>query len=155
MSHKVKSSELNGKGLYFVAFKVFLRKGNKLLVLKDSFGRWDLPGGRMLPEEFGKPIDKIIARKIKEELGGVKYKLGQPVVFMRHERQESVSGGKLKVQIFAIGYEAKMTGGEIKLSKRHTEMSWEDIKTFQPEKKFKGGWLRGVKEYLALANSNS
>jgi len=144
---------LNGKGLYFVAFKVFLRKGSKLLILKDSFGGWDLPGGRMLPNEFNKPIDKIIARKMKEELGSVKYKLGKPVVFMRHERLEKIGKTQSKVRIFATGYEAKMTGGKMVLSHRHKEARWEDVKNLKPEKYFKGGWLRGVKEYLILVNS--
>ena len=35
------------KDMYFVAVKVFLEKDNKLLILKDNFGDWDLPGGRI------------------------------------------------------------------------------------------------------------
>ena len=42
--------------------------------------------------------------------------------------------------------------GEIKLSKRHTEMLWIDPKIFESEKYFTGGWLKGVQEYLNIQN---
>jgi len=40
--------------------------------------------------------------------------------------------------------------GEPKLSQRHTEMLWVDPKTFEPETYFTGGWLQGVRDYMAL-----
>jgi 8-oxo-dGTP diphosphatase len=75
----------------------------------------------------------------------VKYKLGSLIVLMRHERQEN---GK-NVRIFAVGYTATFIGGQIQLSEQHTEYEWVPIKTFKPDKYFTGGWLEGVKEYLA------
>ena len=118
------------------------------MILKDSFGVWDLPGGRMKPNEFGTPLEQIVKRKMREELGAaVKYTLREPVVLMRHERLEN---GKIPVRIFAVGYEAKYVSGKIKLSPRHPRMEWVSLKTFKPEKYFRGGWLRGVKEYIAI-----
>jgi hypothetical protein len=35
------------KDTYFVAVKIFLEKDGKFLVMKDNFGDWDLPGGRI------------------------------------------------------------------------------------------------------------
>jgi hypothetical protein len=32
----------------------------KLLVLKDKFGQWDLPGGRIKINEFNKPLSAIV-----------------------------------------------------------------------------------------------
>ena len=146
-----KPASINKKGLYFVAVKLFLRQGDKLLILKDSFGVWDLPGGRMKPDEFKTPLPKIVKRKMREELGApVKYALGKPILFLRHERSEHVRGGTVPVRIFAVGYEAKYVSGEIRLSPRHMRMEWVSVKTFKPEKYFKGGWLTGVKEYLSL-----
>ena len=141
------------KDLYFVAVKVFMRdKNGKLFIFKDRFGDWDLPGGRIKQNEFNKPLEKIIARKMREELGGkVVYKLGQPVVFMRHERDEVSGRGKdKKVRIFAIGYEAKYQKGEINLGKNHLEYKLVGLKNFKPEKYFKGGWLKGVRDYKKL-----
>lgn len=137
---------LSGKDLYFVAVKVFLRRGKELLILRDNFGDWDLPGGRIKPDEFKRPLAEIVKRKIKEELGPrVSYALGRPEVFMRHERLEN---GKTPVRIFALGFEARYAKGDIRLSPRHPEMRWVRLASFRPERFFKGGWLKGVKEYL-------
>ncbi|MBI2888967.1 MAG: NUDIX domain-containing protein [Candidatus Liptonbacteria bacterium] len=142
------------KDAYFVAVKAFLEREGQLLILKDKFGpataRWDLPGGRITAAEFKTPLEDILRRKMREELGeGIAYAIGEPVVFMRHERVEATPEKPL-VRIFAIGYEAKLEEGEAHLSSAHTEMQWVDIKTFKPEDYFSGGWLAGVKEYLAL-----
>ncbi len=93
-------------------------------------------------------MEDIVKRKMKEELGDqIEYKIGKPIVFMRHERVETAAGNPT-VRIFAIGYEGKLSSGEIKLSPRHTEMLWIDPKEFKPEDYFTGGWLKGVQEYL-------
>ncbi len=140
------------KDTYFVAVKVFLEKDGKLLILKDSFGDWDLPGGRIKTDEFEVPLEQIIQRKIGEELGDeIKYTIGKPVVFMRHQRQESVPGNPT-VRIFAVGYEGTLESGDIHLSERHTEMKWVDPTSLNPEDYFKGGWLKGVRDYLAIPN---
>ncbi len=134
---------------YFLAVKVFLRKGDKLFIFQDRFGDWDLPGGRLRTTEFKTPFPKVIARKMKEELGpGVKYKLGkEPVVFFRHERKEHGLKGE-KARIFALGYEAKLLSGKPKLSGMHARYEWVNAKNLKPAKYFRGGWLAGVKEYL-------
>ena len=136
------------KDLYFVAVKVFLEKDGKFLVIKDSFGDSDFPGGRIRKGEFEAPLEAVIRRKMSEELGsGIVYTLGGPVVFMRHERVEG--GTSNTVRIFAVGYNAALESGEPSLSSRHAEMLWADPKTFKPEKYFTGGWLKGVEEYMA------
>src|SRR3989338_1632715 len=96
------------KDTYFVAVKVFLEKDGKLLILKDSFGDWDLPGGRIKPDEFDVPLEQIIKRKMSEELGSdIKYTIGKPTVFMRHKRVEQAPGNPT-VRIFSIGYEGNL-----------------------------------------------
>jgi len=143
------------KDMYFVAVKVLLIKDGKLLVMKDNFGDWDLPGGRLKKDEFLSPLPSVIERKMKQEIGpDARYTLGKPAVFFRHERNEAVEGNPL-VRIFAVGYEAELTGGEITLSPRHTEMQWVDIQTYKPEAHFTGGWLMGVQEYLDSKKSGS
>jgi ADP-ribose pyrophosphatase YjhB (NUDIX family) len=137
------------KDTYFVAVKVFLEKEGKFLVMKDNFGDWDLPGGRIKKDEFNTPLEDVVARKMKQEVGeGVKYPLGKPLVFMRHERIEDST--KETARIFAIGYQATWLEGEVKTSERHTEVLWADQKTFKPEDYFTGGWLKGVEEYIQI-----
>jgi hypothetical protein len=81
------------------------------------------------------------------ELGEqVTYELGEPKVFFRVERLEHGLGEK--VRIFAVGYEAQYTGGDIVLGTHHDSCKWVDVQTFQPETLFEGGWLTGVEEYL-------
>ena len=137
------------KDSYFVAVKVFLEKEGKFLVMKDNFGDWDLPGGRIKRDEFETPLENIVARKMNQEVGSnVNYKLGKPIVFMRHERIENSTNES--VRIFAIGYQATWISGEVKTSERHTEVMWADQRTFKPEEYFKGGWLKGVQDYMLV-----
>ena len=139
------------KDLYFVAVKVFLQDADgNLLITKDRFGEWDIPGGRLREIDFATPLEGIVERKIKEELGeAVRYALGDPVVFMRHERDELLpSGEREKRRIFAIGYRATYLGGEIVLGGNHETYKWVSLDTFIPEDYFTGGWLRGVKEFM-------
>lgn len=142
----------NEKDLYFVAVKLFLEDDqNRLLITKDRFGDWDLPGGRLRETDFSTPLDKVAERKVQEELGpNVRYELGAPVVFMRHERDEILpSGEKGKRRIFAVGYKAKYLGGEIVLGKNHETYEWV-TKDFDPKEYLKGGWLQGMEEYIQL-----
>lgn len=141
------------KDTYFVAVKVFLERDGKFLITKDKWNAWDLPGGRIRKNEFDVPLEKIIERKMLEELGdAIKYSVGKPLVFMRHERREATPGNQT-VRIFAVGYEGTLLEGEPRLGDHHVEMQWVDPKTFRPEEYFTGGWLKGVQEYLLLKNS--
>jgi ADP-ribose pyrophosphatase YjhB (NUDIX family) len=143
-------NNMSNKDQYFVTVKVFLVNDGKLLITKDRFDCWDIPGGRLRPEDFDVELENVVTRKMIEELGdNVKYELGQPVIFMRHERDEILpSGEKEKKRIFAVGYEAKYLGGEIILGPSHEKYEWVDIDNFEPDKYFVGGWLKGVSDYI-------
>jgi hypothetical protein len=52
------------KEQWFVTVKVFLRDGDKLLILKDIFDDgWDLPGGRIKMDEFETPLLSIVNQR--------------------------------------------------------------------------------------------
>lgn len=139
------------KDLYYVAVKLLIRKGDELLITHDVFGSWDIPGGRIKPDEFDVPLEDITNRKVKEELGTeFEFELGKPVVFFRHKRIENTTG--TEVRIFAVGYEAKYQGGEILIGANHDQFEWVNLKSFRPEEYFEGGWLKGIKVYLTIAN---
>lgn len=148
----------NNKDVYFVAVKVFLvdSDGN-FLITKDRFGDWDIPGGRLRSQDFEIELEAIIDRKIKEELGEkMEYKLREPIVFMRHERDEILPlGDREKRRIFAIGYLADYKAGEVTLGKNHEKYEWVSISTFKPEDYFTGGWLKGVKEFQEKYQQNN
>ena len=142
----------NDKDVYFVAVKAFLRdKNNNLLITKDKFGDWDIPGGRLREVDFDVPLEKILERKIVEELGAIHFVIGKQIIFMRHERDEVLEGGeKAKKRIFAIGYDAEYMDGEILLGQNHEKYEWVDLNNFEPEKYFSGGWLKGIEEYKKI-----
>ena len=143
---------MENKDVYFVAVKIFLLNSEEnFLIIKDRFGDWDIPGGRLREQDFDVPLELVIERKMKEEVGeNVKYKLGNPTVFMRHERDEILSSeDREKRRIFAVGYFAEYKEGEIILGKNHNEYEWVPIKTFKPERRFAGGWLKGIKDFQA------
>ncbi len=143
---------MENKDLYFVAVKIFLLDDtNRLLIIKDRFGEWDIPGGRLRENDFEIPLEAVAERKIKEELGeAVRYELDAPTIFMRHERDEILSfGQREKRRIFAVGYTARYLGGGPKLGQNHEKYEWVPISTFVPEDYFTGGWLQGIKELQA------
>ncbi len=57
------------------------------------------------------------------------------------------NGKREKVRIFAIGYQTKYLGGDILLGKNHLKYLFVPLKKLDPAKYFKGGWLKGVKDY--------
>jgi 8-oxo-dGTP pyrophosphatase MutT (NUDIX family) len=137
------------KDLYFVAVKLLIRDGDKLLITHDIFGAWDLPGGRIKKEEFKASLPSVIHRKMTEELGEeFKYKFNEPSVFFRVEREEHGLDNQ-KVRIFAVGYDAVYDGGKILLGDHHDKYEWVNINAFKPEDYFVDGWLEGIQEYLA------
>lgn len=143
-------SVMENKDTYFVAVKVFLlNSSGDFLIIKDRFGDWDIPGGRLREQDFNTPLEVVAERKIKEELGEyIGYKLGGLVLSMRHERDEILpSGEREKRKIFALGYTAQYEGGEIKIGKNHQKYEWVSVKEFKAEDYFTGGWLKGVKDF--------
>jgi ADP-ribose pyrophosphatase YjhB (NUDIX family) len=143
--------EFNGKALYFVAAKVFLRDGDKILLTHDIWNNWEVPGGRIKPDEFGKDLRDVAARKLREELGGgVKYSKLKPTgTFFQVQRVEKTGDlAEQTVRIFAIAFDAKFDGGEIILGDNHDKSQWFDIKNFEPRKLQDNDWMRGVEDYL-------
>lgn len=142
----------HNKDLYFVAVKIFLEDGRgNFLITKDRFGDWDIPGGRLRENDFETPLEEVVKRKMKEELGeSVNYELGKPIVYMRHERNEILASGEREQRrIFAIGYQAQYLGGDIQLGGNHEKYEWVSRKDFKAEDYFTGGWLKGVQEYVS------
>lgn len=113
-------------GIFQVGLKILLRKGDKVLLLRDDKGL-DLPGGRIDNVEYQTPLEKIIAREVREELGPkLKYVLGNPLFHFRRVRR---NGTKL-LHVFVVVYDAQWKTGEIKLSFEHSEYAWIDPRTY-------------------------
>ncbi len=111
-------------GIFQVGLKILLKKGNKMLVLRTDDGYVDLPGGRIDNVEYESPVEKTIAREIREELGSVRYALGRPLFTYRRYSP------KYKARIFVLVYEADYVSGTIRLSNEHISHEWIKIGTF-------------------------
>jgi 8-oxo-dGTP pyrophosphatase MutT (NUDIX family) len=114
-------------GVYWVAFKLLLKKSGQFLFLRTSQrGLLDLPGGRADNDEGKVPIKKILEREIKEELGGeISYRLGGPVLQYRRYSQ------KYKMYVLVTAYEADYVSGPIKISREHRSYEWLNPKNFK------------------------
>lgn len=118
-------------GIFQVGLKVMLRKGSKVLLLwMNDDKKWlDLPGGRIDNVEYRTPLEKIIAREIREELGGqVKYILGKPLFHFRRARRGKHANPRF---VFLVVYDAQWVAGEIKLSPEHSSYQWVDPKVYK------------------------
>lgn len=129
-------------GIFHIAFKILLRKGDKFLFLKTANKKyWDWPGGRADNVEYKTPIKKILEREVKEELGNkVKYKVGN--IAFQHRRYFKPR----KIYILTTIYETKYLSGEIKLSSEHSSYKWINPKSY----KFKEKEFICREEYLAF-----
>jgi 8-oxo-dGTP pyrophosphatase MutT (NUDIX family) len=108
-------------GVYFVALKLALWRGGRVLILRDGAHGWlDLPGGRTEADEYGKPLEKILAREVREEIGAVRYALGKPAFQYRRWHHTR------RVHIFTTVYEARYLSGKITLSDEHGSYEWAD-----------------------------
>lgn len=133
-------------GIFQVALKVLLHKGDEILFLRDSDvdRHWDWPGGRIDNVEYRTPVEKIIAREIREELGSkVKYILGEPRFVLR---RWTLWHGK-KTPVFCVFYEAQWVSGDIRLSDEHCAYEWLDPKEFHTLKRAD---FKHEEEYPAL-----
>ena len=134
-------------GVFQVGLKILLRKGGKVLFLRDADdGHVDLPGGRIDNVEYRAPLEKIIAREVREELGPrIRYVLGKPLFHFRRERR--IKDTHLRF-VFVVVYDALWKAGDIHLSFEHSAYKWIDPKTYT----LKRSDFMNEEEYRAFKN---
>lgn len=138
------------KDEYLVAVKLLLFKDGKLLVLKDQWDSWDIPGGRIRKDQFDVPLETVLREKIDVELGkNVEYNLKGIATTLRLEREEVGRNGE-RVRIFAVCYEAEYISGEIIGGDYIPHHEWIDLKTADLNDYSDGdSWVIQLKEYQA------
>ncbi|HMV41102.1 MAG TPA: NUDIX domain-containing protein [Leptospiraceae bacterium] len=132
-------------GLFQITQKVFIRKDDLLLVMKDKkSGAGDLPGGRMNQDEFFGDWMDSLKRELEEELGS-EFQVDispKPILVHKH----LVNDGNHPCVI--VGYSGVYRSGEISISDEHDFFKWVDVKTYQPDELFSEYMLDAVKLYL-------
>ena len=118
---------------YEISLKVVLKnkRGETLLMRAISTGSmpwgFDLPGGRIMTNEFGSSIKRVLKRELAEELGsGVRYRLNEvPVALGRHSYRIKRSS---KYQpVLWILFEGTYLGGTIQISPEHPYYAWRHL----------------------------
>ncbi|EMO52836.1 NUDIX domain-containing protein [Leptospira noguchii] len=132
-------------GFFQITQKLFLRKGDELLILRDrKSGLGDLPGGRMNDNEFFEDWGLSMQREIEEELGlQVQIRVSPKPLFIHKHR---VNEGNFPCII--IAYHADYLGGDIILSDEHDYIAWENVQTYEPSPLFTEYMLDAVNLYL-------
>lgn len=132
-------------GFFQITQKLFLRDGNKLLVMRDrKSGFGDLPGGRMDEDEFFDNWMNSIKREIQEELGSeIKVKVDpKPFMIQKHRVNEG------NIPCVILGYHAQLESGIIHISDEHDFLEWVDVKNYNPSPLFTEYMLDAVRIYL-------
>jgi 8-oxo-dGTP diphosphatase len=110
----------------FVAFKAFIERDGKILVVRESGsykdssqkGKWGIPGGRLEP---GERYDDGLKREVKEETG-LDIEFGRP--FHVAEWRPVVRGEPWHV--VAVFVRCESPSGEVVLSNDHEAFEWID-----------------------------
>ncbi|OGE44834.1 hypothetical protein A3B39_00275 [Candidatus Daviesbacteria bacterium RIFCSPLOWO2_01_FULL_37_10] len=137
----------------FVGKKAFIKKGDKVLVLKDPFyivgsqnTGLDFPGGRF--RWGGNPEDELIREVIEET--GLKIKINKPFTVWTNKKSLHKI---IKKQIFLIGYLCEYVSGDIILSEEHESFEWVDKKSY---KKWDDGsdYFKALDEYFKIKETD-
>ncbi|TSC56916.1 MAG: hypothetical protein Greene041639_79 [Parcubacteria group bacterium Greene0416_39] len=130
---------------FHVGLKAFIADGEKLLILQDTEGLWELPGGRTEKSEIHKDLREILAREAKEELGeALQYEIG-PIFHAWIRKPDPIKDTKSQYRdndfcIFLVGFQCAYQKGEIQLSPEHQAFKWitkEEVDSIEFENTYK------------------
>lgn len=146
----MKAGVIHSEGMFQLSQKLFLRRGEEMLILRDRVsGVWDLPGGRVSATEFD-DLGGALQRELAEELGeGLQIEIEtRPLLVWPLTVLE---GG---IGVIGVAYEAWLRGGEVRLSAEHDDMAWVRVDSYDPRHQYRGsGLLPFVERYLAHVRS--
>lgn len=143
------------KDFYQIALKTLLRnKKREVLALKaldngSMAGYYDLPGGRIAPDEFLIEFEEILTREMKEEIGNIQLDLHRkPVAIGRHFIPASMAEAENDIHVLYLFFEAEYLSGDIAISNEHLEYKWLNLREIELTKYFTSGILEGIEMYL-------
>jgi len=133
------------EGLFEVALKLFVRKGDELLVLiAANTKQGDFPGGRMDMTDSLFERENSLRREITEELGGsVSLKVSREPCFIFPYTSKNNTQ-----EVLGLAHVANYEGGEIILSEEHIKMLWLPVE--EAVKHYEGDFLKGIEKYLTF-----
>jgi 8-oxo-dGTP pyrophosphatase MutT (NUDIX family) len=131
-----------------VGLKAFLVREGRLLVVRERVAPqwWELPGGRFDAGEEMTPLEHILRRELREELGDalVCDIVGPRDAWVRPAPERGT-------HVFLLGFLCRHRAGEIQLSDEHVDARWigageeRDLALAEPYAKVLGRfWERGA-----------
>ena len=128
------------KKIQQISIKGILRKDNKVLLLKTTTNKWELPGGRM---DFGENVKQSLQREIKEELGFEKVRLGNLV----NDWSFTSIREEINYHFIIFDFEIYTKESKIRLSDEHVEYKWIGINDFE-KMDMREGHKESLKKYF-------
>ena len=137
-------------GQFQVAVTATIEKSEKILVTKRSkdvaneAGLWETVSGRVEQTETS---EKALMREIKEELGEVEIKIGNPYNIFKIRRDDGFD-------LIGISYICEYISGNIKLNEEHTEYRWikpEDFENYDAT----DGMKAEIRKFIGLKNNST
>lgn len=135
---------------FHVGLKAFIESDGKLLILKDTDGLWELPGGRVDKNDREKSLRETLLREVKEELGE-EVSIEVNNCFHTWSRRPHPDRD---YYILLVGFKCSYIDGKIRLSDEHTDMKWvnkEEIAKLDFENTYK----EAVTEFFKLRTVSS
>jgi len=143
---------------FHVGLKAFITNGEKLLILQDPEGFWELPGGRAEKQEILRPLEEILLRETKEELGDqFEYKVSS--IFHAWIRKPDPTKNIAQVYrdndfcIFLVGIRCEYKKGDVTLSPEHKNFRWvtkEEVENLEFENTYKEAVLRYFETFKSV-----
>lgn len=104
-----------------VSLKALLVRDGALLMLRQSNGAWEFPGGRIQVGEEDLGPEKSLERELSEELGpDVQCTIGKPVATWVLAWRPPRTGE----HVFVVGYLCRYHSGDIRISDEHVDYRW-------------------------------
>lgn len=104
--------------LFNVGAKAIIVKDDKVLIVKNTKGLWEVPGGRIDKNES---IEEALHRELREELPNIKAIVLDRIVDARRLHKDIKPDVSLVLVFYKVGADFD---GEPKLSHEHTDYKW-------------------------------
>lgn len=125
-----------------VTVKAFIRRDDRILLIREENGRWDVPGGRM---EIPESISDTLRREVREELGVEILSMDVDRPWVWHWAHQSKKRPLIQ-NIVGIGYRCELASDDLQLNPpEHVAHTWAtaaDLRTLNIHDGHRAGYLR-------------
>ena len=108
-------------------------------------GKWELPGGKIAEGEEETPLEEILKREIREELGeAFRVEIGDMIDIMRRPWNNP---GAAANQVMLVVFKCRYQEGKIELSFENNDFAWITAEELH-QHEFVSGYLPVLEKYF-------